>query len=361
MELLGPGGGADGGTGDEELLLPPNGHPPAAIQEGAAVVQGHLLARPDVEADGGGRAPDNGAFSPETEEPLDPGLVELFLEAKKEVEESVPASDLPDIPIQDLLSELVSLRRSLRVERPEPPPEAGPPPADVLSGAEGPVLSGAEGPVVEPTDGGEDSAEPEEPPSLETEPPSLQAEAKLSPAMAGVRRHALHGLLLILTLVLAVASVLMGANRIISTGQSSTPTPSATATTEPGVVVRQVHPTQSTPEPALSGAEGSAAEASPELTPAQRLAYVIYTVERGDTLASIIAAFGIGPDHVLWANPDVIDDPNFLPAGDKLLIPSVGGLIYHLGPGDVLAVIGRLLAAQGPDGSGSPAGQAPTP
>jgi LysM repeat protein len=343
MELLGPGGGADGGTGDEELLPQPNGHLPAAIQEGAAVVQGDLLVQSDVEADGGGRAPDNGAFSPETEEPLDPSLVELFLEAKKEVEESVPAADLPDIPIRDLLSELVSLRRSLRVERPEP------------------VLSGAEGPVAEPTDGGEDSAEPEEPHSLETAPPSLQPEAGPPPAVAGLRRHALHGLLLILTFVLAVASVLMGANRIISTGQSYTPTPSATATTEPGVVVSQVHPTQATLEPVLSGAEGPAAEASPEPTPAQRLAYVIYTVERGDTLSSIIAAFGISPDHVLWANPDVIDDPNLLPAGEKLLIPSVGGLIYHLKPGDVLSVIGRLLAAQGPDGSGSPAGQAQTP
>jgi LysM repeat protein len=319
------------------------------------------LVQPDVEVDGGGRAPDNGAFSPETEEPLDPSLVELFLEAKKEVEESVPASDLPDIPIQDLLSELVSLRRSLRVERPEP----------VLSGAEGPVLSGAEGPVAEPTDGGEGSAEPEEPPSLETAPPSLQPEAdpppslqpeaEPPPAVAGLRRHALHGLLLILTLVLAIASVLMGANRIISTKQGYTPTPSATATTEPGVVVSQVHPTQATLEPVLSGAEGPAAEASPEPAPAQRLAYVIYTVERGDTLASIIAAFGISPDHVLWANPDVIDDPNLLPAGEKLLIPSVGGLIYHLKHGDVLSVIGRLLAAQGPDGSGSPAGQAQTP
>ena len=354
MELLGPGGGADGGTGDEELLPQPNGHPPAAIQEGAAVVQGDLLVQPDVEVDGGGRAPDNGAFSPETEEPLDPSLVELFLEAKKEVEEGVPASDLPDIPIQDLLSELVSLRRSLRVERPEP------------------VLSGAEGPVAEPTDGGEGSAEPEEPPSLETAPPALQPEAEPPPplqpeaepppAVAGLRRHALHGLLLILTLVLAIASVLMGANRIISTKQGYTPTPSATATTEPGVVVSQVHPTQATLEPVLSGAEGPAAEASPEPAPAQRLAYVIYTVERGDTLASIIAAFGISPDHVLWANPDVIDDPNLLPAGEKLLIPSVGGLIYHLKPGDVLSVIGRLLAAQGPaDGSGSPAGQAQTP
>ena len=351
MELLGPGGGADGGTGDEELLPPPNGHPPAAIEGEDGAIGGDLLEQPDVEADGGGRAPGNGAFSPETEEPLDPSLVELFLEAKEEVEESVPAADLPDIPIRDLLSELVSLRSSLRVERPEP----------VLSGAEGPVLSGAEGPVAEPTDGGEDSAEPEEPPSPETAPPPLQPEADPPPAVAGLRRHALHGLLLILTLVLAVASVLLGANRIISTGQSYTPTPSATATTEPGVVVSQVHPTQSALEPVLSGAEGPAAETSPEPTPAQRLAYVIYTVERGDTLSSIIAAFGISPDHVLWANPDVIDDPNLLPAGDKLLIPSVGGIIYHLKPGDVLSVIGRLLAAQAPDGSGAPVGQAQTP
>ena len=321
MELLGPEAAAEGGTGEEELLPQPDGLPPAAAQEETAALGGDLLVeiRPDTD----GRMPQNGALSPETDEPLDPSLVRLFLQARDEAE----ASDLPDIPIQDLLSELVSLSRSLGIERPPPAPE--------------------------PTNGGEELPEAEEPPpSPETALP-LQPEADPPPAVAGPRRHALHGLLLSLTLVLAIASVLVGAEHMISTTQNQEPTPSATVTVRAGVVVRQVHPTQSTPEPTV--------EASPAPTSARQPAYFIYTVRRGDTLTSIAAAFRISLDHIIWTNPDVIHDPNFLLVGDKLLIPSVAGLIYHLKPGDILSTLGRLLPVQAPDGSGPPPGQAQAP
>jgi len=319
MELRSPKGAADSGTGEDALLLPPDGRSLTADQQEAPVLEGDLPAEIDVEADSGvdagARAPENGATSPEMEEPLDPTLVQLFLEAKNEVEEDALASELPDIPIQDLLRELVSLSRSLGIEQP---------PTDTEMDAE-------------PADGEEDFAEPELSASLKAARPSL----------AGSRRHALHGLLLTLTLVMAIASVLVGADRIISsTGQDQEPTPSVTATVEPGVVVRQVHPTESTLEPA--------GEATPEPTPTRQPAYVIYTVQRGDTLTAIAAAFGISLDHIIWTNPAVIHDPNLLLVGDKLLIPSVAGLIYHLKPGDVLSTLGRLMPAPGPDDSSSP-------
>jgi hypothetical protein len=290
------------------------------------------------------RPSENGAASPETDEPLDPALVRLFLEANAEAEASVAASELPDIPIQDLLNELVSLSRSLGIERPS---------------------------RAEPANG-EDSAEPKCPPHSEAARPPLAGSwytlrgllprarllllasirrdalhdlflrARLP--LAGSRRHALHGLLLSLTLVMAIASVLIGADRMVSSGQNQESAPPAVATAPSGVAVRQVHPDQPTLEP------------TPAPTATRQPAYFMYTVQRGDTLTAIAAAFGLNLDHILWANPEHIDDPDLLHVGDRLLIPSLAGMIYYVKPGDVLSAIGRLLPAREPDDSGLPLG-----
>ena len=54
------------------------------------------------------------------------GLMDLFREAKNEVQESTLASELPDIPIQDLLGDLVSVSRRLGVKpRPRLEPNPG--------------------------------------------------------------------------------------------------------------------------------------------------------------------------------------------------------------------------------------------
>jgi hypothetical protein len=58
---------------------------------------------------------EGGAPSPPPDDPLDAGLMDLFREAKNEVEESTLASELPDIPIQDLLSDLVDVSQSLGI------------------------------------------------------------------------------------------------------------------------------------------------------------------------------------------------------------------------------------------------------
>ena len=48
------------------------------------------------------------------EDPLDPDLVDLFREAKNEVEESTLASELEDIAAQDLLTDLMGVSDRLR-------------------------------------------------------------------------------------------------------------------------------------------------------------------------------------------------------------------------------------------------------
>ena len=119
MELLGPEGAAESGSGEDELLPEPDGEKLATAQEETPALGGDLLVEADAEAESeietGGRTPENGAASPETDEPLDPGLVQLFVEAKNEVQEATMASELPDIPIQDLLSDLVSVSRDLGI------------------------------------------------------------------------------------------------------------------------------------------------------------------------------------------------------------------------------------------------------
>ena len=60
--------------------------------------------------------PSEGAApSPQPDDPLDAGLMDLFREAKNEVQESTLASDLEDIPIQDLLSDLMSVSEGLGI------------------------------------------------------------------------------------------------------------------------------------------------------------------------------------------------------------------------------------------------------
>ena len=319
MDVLGLEGAAVRGTGEDELLPQPDGEGLASTQAETPALGGDPLvelgAEVGSEADTRGRVPENGAASPETDEPLDPALEQLFRQANAEAQQSLAASELPDIPIQDLLNELVSLSRSLGIA----------PPASAESTNR------------------EDSGEPECPPHSEA--PRLP--------LFGSRRHALHGLLLSLTLVMAIASVLIGADRMITSAQNQSPTPPVVATANSGVAVRQVHPDQPALEPTT--------EATPAPTATRQPAYFMYTVQRGDTLTSIAAAFGISLDHAIWANPDAIDDPDLLLVGDRLLIPSVAGMIYSVKPGDVLSAIGRLLPAREPGGSGLPPGRPQPP
>jgi len=92
---------------------------------GAAAEPGPILAPDDplaqMRADAASEAaaaetPSEGAASsPNPADPLDAGLMDLFREAKNEVQESTLASDLEDIPIQDLLSDLVSVSEGLGI------------------------------------------------------------------------------------------------------------------------------------------------------------------------------------------------------------------------------------------------------
>jgi hypothetical protein len=85
--------------------------PDAAPAEGKAPApQGDLLTQIGAEADSEIEAEGD---SPQEDEPLDPELLDIFREAKNEVLESTLASELEDIPAQDLLTDLMGVSRQL--------------------------------------------------------------------------------------------------------------------------------------------------------------------------------------------------------------------------------------------------------
>ena len=111
--------------------------------------------------------------------------------------------------------------------------------------------------------------------------------------------------------------------------------------TSPGLYVvnpdpePQVEPQPEPEEEATPEAEPTP-EPAPEPTPEPQPAFSVYTVQPGDSVASIAAAFGIDIDYIVSSNPDLYEDPDLLLVGQELLIPSVNGLIYTVKLGDTL-------------------------
>ncbi|MDP2674120.1 MAG: LysM domain-containing protein, partial [Dehalococcoidia bacterium] len=90
------------------------------------------------------------------------------------------------------------------------------------------------------------------------------------------------------------------------------------------------------PPPAPAAEPTPEATPAPEPTPEPQPAFIVYTVQPGDTIASIAAAYGVGIEYILWNNPDLSADPDLLLIGQKIQIPSVNGLIYNVKLGDTL-------------------------
>jgi LysM repeat protein len=256
-------------------------------------------------------APEAEGSSPQVGDSLDTNLLDPFGDARNEVEESTPASGLADIPIQDLLSDLVGVSHRLRTT---------PPACDVAA---------------EPDEEG-DTAEAHDSEGLQV----------AGPSPTGYRRYALHSLTLSLALAAAIGGV-MGAGQLGRTEPSQeSPAQIQAGYPKSPVVVATVPAPAVTPE----GQAGTAPETTPEPTreatqeptPELQPAYFLYTVRPGDTVSAIASAFGISRDYILWNNPDVIKDSNLVLVGEQLLIPSVDGIIYRVKPGDTLPAIAAL-------------------
>lgn len=67
-----------------------------------------------------------------------------------------------------------------------------------------------------------------------------------------------------------------------------------------------------------------------------------YTVQSGDTLASIATKFGVTSDSIMWSNN--ITDNNVTP-GQSLVIPPVNGIVYTVQSGDTTASLAQKFQA----------------
>lgn len=73
--------------------------------------------------------------------------------------------------------------------------------------------------------------------------------------------------------------------------------------------------------------------------PIRREPFFTYTVQPGDTLASIASRHGVSLESLLWNNSELRDDPDYLSPGDELLITREDGFVYTLRLGDTLGDI----------------------
>jgi murein DD-endopeptidase MepM/ murein hydrolase activator NlpD len=87
--------------------------------------------------------------------------------------------------------------------------------------------------------------------------------------------------------------------------------------------------------PAATPEAIAAAAAEPEI----QSAYFTYTIQPGDSVSSVGAAFGVDPEYIIWNNPLVSEDPDLLIVGAEVLIPRVNGVVYTVTLGDTLTDI----------------------
>jgi LysM repeat protein len=118
--------------------------------------------------------------------------------------------------------------------------------------------------------------------------------------------------------------------------------PSTVLTTVPSILVRHQVEAEATAQPVAVAEEEVVVEAEAATVieePQPQPAFFTYTVQPGDTVSSIAAAFGIEPDYIMWNNPEMSADPDLLLVGANVLVPSVNGLVYHVTLGDTLSDI----------------------
>lgn len=88
----------------------------------------------------------------------------------------------------------------------------------------------------------------------------------------------------------------------------------------------------------FSGADLAAAATPLTMTAPSDDGTVRYRVQRGDTVSSLAARFGISSETIRWANPSVGRD---IRPGTELTILPVSGVLYSVSAGDSLATVGE--------------------
>jgi murein DD-endopeptidase MepM/ murein hydrolase activator NlpD len=110
--------------------------------------------------------------------------------------------------------------------------------------------------------------------------------------------------------------------------------PPVIVSTVPGILARHQAEAAAMTVPTEADPAAGALAASETPAPAPQSTQFIYTIQPGDTVDSIAAAFGINPAYILWNN--ALSDANMLLVGETLIIPSADGILYSVAVGDTL-------------------------
>ena len=137
---------------------------------------------------------------------------------------------------------------------------------------------------------------------------------------------------------------------------------SVVLSTTPSLLVRHQAEARATAAPSTTSPSAAPdSTATHGASPAQQAPFTTYTIQPGDTVSSIAQAFGIDANYIMWNNPEVREDPDYLLIGANVLIPSVNGLVYTVTLGDTLGDIAayyqtdvQSITAFSPNGLSSP-------
>jgi murein DD-endopeptidase MepM/ murein hydrolase activator NlpD len=137
--------------------------------------------------------------------------------------------------------------------------------------------------------------------------------------------------------------------------------PSVVLSTTPSVLVRHQAEARATEPPSAAAASTGGASQATETPGVVGDKFTTYTVQPGDTVYTIAESFGIDANYIMWNNPEVRSDPDYLLIGAQVLIPSVNGLVYTVTLGDTLSDIAayyntdiQAITAFGPNELSSP-------
>ncbi len=68
---------------------------------------------------------------------------------------------------------------------------------------------------------------------------------------------------------------------------------------------------------------------------------ITYTVQPGDTVFDIAARFGITPETIMWSNPELEENPDWLPVGTEVVILPVSGVYHTVKEGDTIEKLAK--------------------
>ncbi len=72
-----------------------------------------------------------------------------------------------------------------------------------------------------------------------------------------------------------------------------------------------------------------------------RESVITYTVQAGDTVFDIARRFGITPETIMWSNPELEDNPDWLPVGMEIVILPVSGVYHTVKAGDTVEKLAK--------------------